>query len=270
MLSYTAIRNIARVIAFYPLKSVLRSVHIFQQLVYLMMQSSLLKLVFGNIFTTITLIGVLLFPNVFTYQFQNSAPENKQGICPGYRLYYNQTGKCYPSGRQGPCGNLMELTFIPGNYEIGECQCITIGDPQGGWARPTVYWPDTQQCYLLFDQGPCEEGQWIVMRRGSPTCEKIPCPSLYRNQAESLTEWERILKLKFIFSCGGKCYSTLTQATCCEGKLAVFTSDSFDPKCQSEDERIRFGGGGGGSADNSCGDNKEPDEFGGCEKNSNI
>ncbi|CAG7823262.1 unnamed protein product, partial [Allacma fusca] len=93
-------------------------------------------------------LGVLTSSYAFSFELQPQ--DTSKEICAGYRVYYNQTRKCYYPHRQGPCGKLMVLRESNENYQIGECNCKTFP----GETRPTVHWPESGRCYFLFDQGP--------------------------------------------------------------------------------------------------------------------
>ncbi|XP_023328067.1 uncharacterized protein LOC111701135 [Eurytemora carolleeae] len=42
-----------------------------------------------------------------------------------------------------------------------------------------IFWPEDGNCYSLLDQGPCQDGQWLILNSTKPIrakCALIPCP----------------------------------------------------------------------------------------------
>ncbi|CAG7823155.1 unnamed protein product, partial [Allacma fusca] len=129
-----------------------------------------------GLFSSVVLFTAILQPSstcCFSLSRENSSKEvsNPNKLCSGYRAYFNDIRKCYNIASKGPCGEMMVVETQPGT-DIGKCTCKKsecVG-------RPTVHWPEENRCYLIFEQGPCPEGQWLVPRKDEgPKCEEIPC-----------------------------------------------------------------------------------------------
>ncbi|CAG7819276.1 unnamed protein product [Allacma fusca] len=131
-------------------------------------------------------------------------------------VYLNQTGKCYAPNSEGPCGALMKVTLSSGNKLIGTCTCKTYS-PR--WltnceTRPTLVWRTDNKCYFMFDQGPCNQGEWLIMsEENGPICQRIPCPEKYNRDAP-LFDGFNDPYLNFTFEYRGNCYTTQTQGFC--------------------------------------------------------
>lgn len=51
-----------------------------------------------------------------------------------------------------------------------------------------VFWPADRQCHTLLHQGPCQEGQWLVLEEGRGAevdivCRERPCPCTTKGKA---------------------------------------------------------------------------------------
>jgi len=147
-------------------------------------------------------------------EFRTPKPQSVTTECPAGSGIYNKTGECYKfamklaTDEPSPCGPLMDFYHSNTNPRYGECDCKdrVLG-------RPTAYWRATDECHLLFDQGPCPAGDWLVLGDdGSPVCNKRSCE---RVGMDSTNFW---------FRYRGKCYlsgSTDSEA-CASPDLKVY------------------------------------------------
>ena len=73
--------------------------------------------------------------------------------------------------------SITEVTALPrlnGTMTLKEENCLK---------SDRVYWPHTDQCYTLLQQGPCNDNEWLVLNEGLSVIEDInisckirPCP----------------------------------------------------------------------------------------------
>ncbi|CAG7835012.1 unnamed protein product [Allacma fusca] len=184
-------------------------------------------------------------------------------LCGDKRLYFEEKKKCYPVLRQGPCGELMVLEPSQDDKNIGECNCQYVkgGGPTCA-QRPKVFWEQESRCYYIYDQGPCEIGEWVVPQKDErPSCETIPCMDKYTARLQR--EYYNVGSGQFIFPRNGECYETLTTEGefCLPTELVFFIgNDSLNLHCS------RIGVCGlTFTRDTNCADGSSPDFQGGCE-----
>ncbi|CAL8083121.1 unnamed protein product [Orchesella dallaii] len=84
--------------------------------------------------------------------------------------YNEELGKCQRLQWRGTCGNNMIFYLKHSIY--GECGC-----------KPStrIHVPDTtsKECYAIFSQGFCPEGQWVdITSRVTPICVNNPCANI--------------------------------------------------------------------------------------------
>ncbi|CAL8080896.1 unnamed protein product [Orchesella dallaii] len=157
--------------------------------------------------------------------------------CSEGEFLYEADDNCYLKGdfTEGipfPCNHnfqtYSERVDKPG---YGECTCRRFKPPT---TRPVVHWKENNQCYWLYDQGPCTEGQWLVFNNetnadGSKAliCTKRTCP-------ETSEEDSKAFFPKFIFVHKGKCLKTETKnPELCgnDRNMVYFAVDKPEPVC---------------------------------------
>ncbi|CAL8132992.1 unnamed protein product [Orchesella dallaii] len=109
-------------------------------------------------------------------------------------VYYGSPKKCYLAGEQGPCMPDQSI-FVTSRSAWGFCNCNCFKERKGnvkngqdqfcsgvtsrGVIIEYVFKSSLRKCYTLFEQGPCNEGEWLVKTTGSTIagqCEKRRCP----------------------------------------------------------------------------------------------
>lgn len=112
---------------------------------------------------------------------------------------YRKDGKCYQLGgtNRNPCGYLMQLYGDKNNEIYADCDCLVNN---GKVSRPLAYWGPHDRCYILWQRGPCQYNEWLILdRNGIPRCSPQKCASIY-NEGEDDHE--------FWFLHEGRCYKT--------------------------------------------------------------
>ncbi|CAG7687551.1 unnamed protein product [Allacma fusca] len=186
-------------------------------------------------------------------------PENapKQLCRKSHRLYFNQTRKCYRPEERGPCPELMMLIPCAENKFIGVCGCEVQDNPECQ-TRPLVFVKESSRCFALFHQGPCKNGEWLVVGSGNASmCEKIPCPQEYNAQPSPEETFLGLQDTTFVFADNGKCYKTSTkgQWRCKNDEYVYFNGLGFNPVCMEAECPVEISE--GGEADNDCKEGSE-------------
>ncbi|CAL8110334.1 unnamed protein product [Orchesella dallaii] len=171
------------------------------------------------------------------------SPDSEKGHkskCLENEFIYESNNKCYPKGNDydftdgssSPCNHdfqkYSERVDKPG---YGECTCKLFKPPS---TRPVVHWKENNQCYWLYEQGPCPEGQWLVFNNDTRTdssktviCTKRTCP-------ENTDEDRKAFFPKFVFVHEGKCLKAETKNPefCGNEKNRIyFAVDKPEPVC---------------------------------------
>ncbi|XP_055382958.1 uncharacterized protein LOC129613065 isoform X2 [Condylostylus longicornis] len=77
-------------------------------------------------------------------------------------------------GKQG-----RKPVWVPGR--CAENEILYPGDNQDDWVcdcKPAyIFHPDTGSCYMPYNQGPCEDGKYLVLKKNKvvPECAENPC-----------------------------------------------------------------------------------------------
>ncbi|CAL8094267.1 unnamed protein product [Orchesella dallaii] len=123
------------------------------------------------VFGAVVLVAIILIVALIVHR-----SVTRDRICEnGSELYYNDAvtneGSCIRSGIQGPCGNLMVLTADRTNKSNGVCECDV-----NHFERPMVFNPEKKQCYFIFTEAYCEDGEWLTIKKNQgPSCERRTC-----------------------------------------------------------------------------------------------
>ncbi|XP_046637135.1 uncharacterized protein LOC124315478 [Daphnia pulicaria] len=139
--------------------------------------------------------------------------------------------QCLPIRSIEDCPENMELYDGPNNE--GFCDCHS--DVKGNNSLRLIYWDETGKCYFQNTQGPCDVGQWFVLK-DVPKCELIPegCPA----DGEHVYGTVRTFKS----SEASKCWKIGSPCSKSNSKTSDTTSQ-FDVKVaqveQSEDGNLR-------------------------------
>ncbi|CAG7816975.1 unnamed protein product [Allacma fusca] len=101
--------------------------------------------------TSVALVTVILVANpTHSHIVRRDISVNK--LCGDERLYFKETGKCYPAQKKGPCGELMVLEPSNDDDNVGECNCEYIKGALQCPQRPTVFWKQESRCYHIYAQ----------------------------------------------------------------------------------------------------------------------
>ncbi|CAG7820224.1 unnamed protein product [Allacma fusca] len=212
---------------------------------------------------TIALVTTIFIASpTHSYIVQRNTAVNK--LCGDERLYFNETRKCYPAKKKGPCGELMVLEPSNADENIGECNCEYIKGALMCPQRPKVLWTQESRCYYIYEQGPCKKGEWVVPHKdAAPSCESIPCPEKY--EARLKEKYYFSADSRFVFPHAGKCYQSYSQegGFCPADEIVYFVGgDSLNLHCANPNEVVC---GVSYTPDMECPDHSEPDFQGGCE-----
>lgn len=112
---------------------------------------------------------------------------------------FRKDGNCYEIRTQGACGQLMIFIDERANNIYGDCVCLP---DDGKVSRPLVWWPPEDRCYHLYDKGPCNYYEWLVLNdSGDAQCAPRKCP-------QNVNKQSGIDNTEFWFLHEGKCYKT--------------------------------------------------------------
>ena len=119
-------------------------------------------------------------------------------------------GNCYKVGSRGPCplGKLVVFERYSGKSFRGECGC-SAGYNQN-------YWPETDQCYEWYSQGPCKDSFLFAYNRDEGKTECI-C-----DEQEGYVYWNET----------GKCYRVYSQGPCPENAWLIPADDLSEVFCE--------------------------------------
>ncbi|CAL8083124.1 unnamed protein product [Orchesella dallaii] len=118
----------------------------------------------------------LLF-EVFKSEVETSHNSTTESIhqnvraCPeGNLLLFVETNECYARQSKGPCGENMMIYPATVNEKTGECDCDQSS------SRMLLYNKKSNQCFPIFQRGPCKLGSWAdITTEGKPICKPNPC-----------------------------------------------------------------------------------------------
>ncbi|XP_046642155.1 uncharacterized protein LOC124327231 [Daphnia pulicaria] len=120
-------------------------------------------------------------------------------------------GQCLPistRNRSEYCAEHMGLYDYDENNK-GFCDCLELTREQAKSQLRPIYSDETGKCHRQNTQGPCENGEWFVLKNTS-RCEPVPdgCPTDGRHVYWNLDN-----------STAKQCLEIWTQGPCEEGKL---------------------------------------------------
>ncbi|XP_046449253.1 uncharacterized protein LOC124197754 isoform X3 [Daphnia pulex] len=130
--------------------------------------------------------------------------------------YFN--GQCLPIStkkRSEHCPEHMGLYDDEKNEGI--CDCLELTREQAKSQLRPIYSNETGVCHLQNTQGPCENGEWFVLKNTYPRCEPVPhgCPTdgrhVYWNPDNSTAK---------------ECWEIWTQGPCDKGQLLHLEQDT--------------------------------------------
>ncbi|ODN01701.1 hypothetical protein Ocin01_04986 [Orchesella cincta] len=137
-------------------------------------------------------------------------------------LFFPETNECYQKESTGPCGKNMKLYPVKANSNIGECDCDRDGIR---FSRMLLYHQKANECFLIFQQGPCKSGKWAdITVEGTPICKPNPC---YNNTSiSSSLEPDKGLVLL-----NGTCVEVGATSVCKIGYAVGFEVGKRLPRC---------------------------------------
>ncbi|XP_046642264.1 uncharacterized protein LOC124327308 [Daphnia pulicaria] len=131
-------------------------------------------------------------------------------------------GKCFPIStreRSEHCPENMGLYDDEKNE--GFCECLELTKEKAKSELRPIYSNKTGVCYRQNTQGPCENGEWFVLKNTYPRCELVPdgCPTdgrhVFWNPDNSTAK---------------QCWEIWTQGPCDKGQLLHLEQDTEEPQ----------------------------------------
>nr|CAH0103132.1 unnamed protein product [Daphnia galeata] len=131
-------------------------------------------------------------------------------------------GQCLPISTENwseHCPEHMGLYDGPDNEGI--CDCLELSGEKAKFELPQIFSDSTGSCHPQNTRGPCEDGQWFVMKN-TAQCETVPegCP----------TDGHHVYWSPDETSVAKQCWEIGTRGPCEDGKLIHLEQDKEELK----------------------------------------